>query len=536
MKRIVIFTLYILATLSTIAQEQEYIRLTTDKDCYLAGEDLWLKICVSDKNNLPLDISKVAYIEVSDPQQVYAQAKIDLTEGIGNGRIRLPRTMHSGTFQLTAYTRYMRNWGENAYYRQLIAVVNTLQSSKEDQMVWTDSLPKTIELTSEKLATDQKEYPQRSKVSLSWKDVPINAFGLSLSVVRKDYALDPVPFPNLPTYENPTILHSWIPESEGHIINAKAVQENVELRATRLGCVGKDIRLFEGKKEANGSYSYYTHGIYNQQDIAIDAVSKQSTDQARMEIVSPFVNILPKSVPTLHLYSREEALQERSVNMQVRTLLPDSINNSSVMESLYHFTPDISYNLDEWTRFTTVRETLVEFVMGIHVTKRNGETLLQLLREDTKRFSNFKALVLIDGVPVENHEQVLDFDARLLHYIHQYQGGYTFGGQVYEGIISLITHKGTLNGFRLAENSTLLTYEFPQKDKVFLAPVYATDKQKTSRMPDFRHTLYWNPYLNQESGSLEFYTSDVKGTYVVTLTGYTSKGGKWEEKMEFIVP
>lgn len=535
MKRIVSFIFYIFATFIAIAQEQEYIHLTTDKDCYLAGEDLWLKICVSDKDNLPLDISKVAYIEVGDPQQVYAQAKIDLTNGMGNGRIRLPRTMHSGTFQLTAYTRYMRNWGEEAYHRKLIAVINTLQSSEDDQIVWTDSLSETTAFTSQKLSTDQKKYHQRSRVSLSWKDMPINAFGLSLSVVRKDYILGPIPVPILPTDVGPTIAHFWVPESEGHIISAKTVQEKVALRASRLGCVGKDIRLFEGKEEANGIYSYYTHGIYNQQDIAIDAVVKHPTDKARMEIVSPFINIQPKSLPTLQLYSREESLQERSVNMQIQALWPDSIHNASLIESLYHFTPDISYNLDEWTRFSSVRETLVEFVMGIHVTKRNGETLMQLLKEDTKKFSNFKALVLIDGVPIENHEQALDFDARLLHYIHQYQGGYTFGGQVYDGIISMITHKGTLNGLRLAENSTLLTYEFPQKNRVFLAPVYETDEQKTSRMPDSRHTLYWHPYLNQESGSLEFYTSDMKGTYVVTLTGYTSQGGKWEEKMEFIV-
>jgi hypothetical protein len=143
MKRIITLITCILTILNIDAQQQEYIRLTTDKECYLAGEDIWLKVCVSDKDNQPSDISKVAYIEISDPQQVYAQAKIDLTHGMGNGRIRLPRTMHSGAFQLTAYTRYMRNWGEKAFQRQIIAVVNTLQTAEDDRMEWTDSLPKS---------------------------------------------------------------------------------------------------------------------------------------------------------------------------------------------------------------------------------------------------------------------------------------------------------------------------------------------------------------------------------------------------------
>lgn len=536
MKRILIIIACILTTLNMDAQQQEYIRLTTDKNCYLAGEDIWLKICVSDKDNQPLNISKVAYIEVSDSQQVYAQAKLDLTEGMGNGRIRLPRTMHSGAFQLTAYTRYMRNWGEKAYQRQLIAVINTLQSSEEDRMKWTDSLPETNIASSNKLNTDQKEYNPRSKVNLSWNNVPADAFGLSLSVVRMDYALEPIATSVVPAHVGRMTSTIWIPESEGHIVSAKVVQGNTNLKTSRLGCVGNDIRIFEGKNTAEGIFTYYTHDIYNQQDIAIDAVSHEwSTDKSRMEIISPFTGTLPQTLLTLHLYSQAQALQERSVNMQIQALLPDSTNNGSVMESLYNFTPYMTYNLDEWTRFTTVREMLVEFVMGIRVTKRNGHDIMLLLKEDAKKFSNFKSLVLIDGVPVENHEQVLDYDARLLQYLHQYRGSYTFGGQVYDGIISMITHKANLNGLRLEENATLLAYEFPQKNIQFPANRYETEKQKSSRIPDFRHTLYWNPLLNQTSGSIDFYTSDMKGTYVATLKGYTEKGDAWEEKVQFIV-
>ena len=536
MKRIITLITCILTILNIDAQQQEYIRLTTDKECYLAGEDIWLKVCVSDKDNQPSDISKVAYIEISDPQQVYAQAKIDLTHGMGNGRIRLPRTMHSGAFQLTAYTRYMRNWGEKAFQRQIIAVVNTLQTAEDDRMEWTDSLPESDKVSSNKLFADQKEYNTRSKVNLSWQNIPANAFGMSLSVVRLDHAMGPVAIPIVHNYIGHTALPTWTPESEGHLVSAKVVQGTPKLRTSRLGCVGKDIRIFEGKNTAEGIYTYYTHDIYNNQDIAIDAVSLEwETEKARMEIVSPFIGTLPQTLPTLHLYSPNKALQERSVNMQIQALIPDTTNGGSVMESLYNFTPDMTYNLDEWTRFTTVRETLVEFVMGIRVTKRNGQDIMLLMKDDIKKFSNFKALVLIDGVPVENHEQALDFDARHLQFLHQYRGSYTFGGQVYDGIISMITHKGNLSGLRLEENATLLAYEFPQKGIVFPEKVYETEEQKASRMPDFRHTLYWNPDLNQESGSIDFYTSDMKGTYIATLKGWTIKGGSWEEKVQFIV-
>ena len=81
-----------------------------NKDCYVAGEDLWIKVCVTDSLSRGSVLSKVAYVEISDTKLVYAQGKIDLQNGNGWGRIRLPQVMHTGAYQLTAYTRYMRNY------------------------------------------------------------------------------------------------------------------------------------------------------------------------------------------------------------------------------------------------------------------------------------------------------------------------------------------------------------------------------------------------------------------------------------------
>ena len=173
--------------------------------------------------------------------------------------------------------------------------------------------------------------------------------------------------------------------------------------------------------------------------------------------------------------------------------------------------------------------------MGVRVSKVEGETIIRILQEDIKRFSSLKALVLIDGVPIENHETVLDYNARLLHYIHQYSGRYTFGGKLYEGIVSLITHKGTLPGLRLDENSQLFAYEFPQNRPVFMTPAYDSEEQLTSRIPDFRHTLYWNPDITLTTDAVSFYTSDMKGTYVVTLQGITDKGEAVKIQSEFVV-
>lgn len=83
MKRIISIIIGLISVLGLQAQVTECMRIYTDKDNYLAGEDLWIKVCVTDSAEAPF--SKVAYVEISDMRQVYAQGKIALKNGTGWG-------------------------------------------------------------------------------------------------------------------------------------------------------------------------------------------------------------------------------------------------------------------------------------------------------------------------------------------------------------------------------------------------------------------------------------------------------------------
>ena len=112
MKRycLIILLLGLVSVLTANAQvPSEHMRIYTDKEFYLAGERMWIKVCVTDSLYRPYSLSKVAYVEVSDTKQVYAQAKVELTDGVGWAAVKLNSAMHSGSYRLLAYTRYMRN-------------------------------------------------------------------------------------------------------------------------------------------------------------------------------------------------------------------------------------------------------------------------------------------------------------------------------------------------------------------------------------------------------------------------------------------
>jgi hypothetical protein len=89
---------------------------------------MWFKLYDVDASfHLPLDISKVAYIEVLNTQQVpVLQTKIELQKGAGNGFLQLPANLPSGNYSFRAYTNWMKNFDADFYFEKPVTILNTL--------------------------------------------------------------------------------------------------------------------------------------------------------------------------------------------------------------------------------------------------------------------------------------------------------------------------------------------------------------------------------------------------------------------------
>lgn len=531
MKRMVGLIGVCLCCLVAMAQA-ELVRVYTDKNCYLAGENLWIKITLNDSLYTDNLLSRVAYVEINDTKQMHAQGKALLKDGSGWACIRLPHTMHSGVYQLTAYTRYMRNLDVSAFPRKHIAVLNARMMNVEDRLVVNDStidIPAWIGKTDGRLTTDKNQYECRSKVKVSWPTEYINARELVLSVWRKDckVVLPPIEKNLSAHHEMDTV---WLPEVEGHIVEGKA---GGTCESAQLSCVGKTVHVFDGMDDGNGRFSFFTSDVEGQQDMVLSAQCESGVS-ARIVPLSPFAGLLPEQLPVLYGWFDKKAMEERNVSLQLQQSLPSVKVVKEMDEILYSQQPTFSFNLDEYTRFNSIRETIIEFISGVGIGSQNGKERVRMMQEQNQMYGSLPVLLLIDGVPFDNHSVVLDYNARLVHYIHQYRGNYTFGKEVYGGILSLVTYQGTLPSVRITENMQMISYEFPQDCPSFVIPSYENVKVRQSRMPDYRHTLYWNPSVEGKTGA-EFFTSDLEGVFVITLQGVDDEGKEFELCQEFEV-
>lgn len=112
---------------------QEKIYVHTDKNSYLAGEMIWLKIYnVEAYTNHTVNVSKIAYVELLDAQnKPVLQTKVSLDNGTGSGYIYLPLSLQSGSFLLRTYTNWMKNFDADYFFHKGLTIYNTL---KEDSL------------------------------------------------------------------------------------------------------------------------------------------------------------------------------------------------------------------------------------------------------------------------------------------------------------------------------------------------------------------------------------------------------------------
>ena len=397
----------------------------TDRPWYLAGEAMRVSVTADD--------ALIAYAELCDAHGLAAGVVVGIHEGKGTGVIELPSDLHSGYYVLSVYTR-----NNVMVSHQLVAVVNALQKSEDDDIEWVKIMH-----------PDSLSYPGLwgEEDLVSTKDVDVY-------------------------------------ETDGHIIKARVmnVYDGQTFRGSQirpsLSIVGKQIHYFEGKMVNDSTAIFNTYGIHGKQPLVLSAASSTGVSLP-IEMISPFATLLPKQLPHLVFHYNRSEVETRSLDMQRHQVaiapakrelqLGDYADETAEEgvpldydETVFGTKPDLTYNLDEYRQFATIREVLLEYVYCVRKKTIDDVPKLFVRKESDTYDSSWPAMVLIDGMPVIDIERLLNYDARRIHYINIYANQYTFGNGIYNGILSFITRSGRLTNYPIERNMQYLVYGFPE--------------------------------------------------------------------------
>ena len=513
MKKILFCAFLMLAAgFSAAAGLVERTYVCTDRHSYVAGEDVFCSVFCFDGGSGSLsDFSSVAYVELISPEGSAVRVKMALQDGRGAGRLRLPSTLPTGNYRLIAYTALNRNEEDMDYFRgsRVISVYNTLSASRQESVVL-DAAVAGKDHSYWAAAPAGLVMEQRGD-SLFLRNSGTECLDFCLSLSISDALPDPegpglADFLEARSGDRATLrtdAELSIPEYEGEIVSIRVPAMYSGVTAVLSG-PGLRNDIYSSTVDSTGLVSFYTGNIYGDRDLVFELNSRDVNDDFSLEVLSPFASpeLDRDGVPELHLNgSVAEDLKRRSVAMQISR----HFGIDEYMDSL-QLRPDLLfkggamtvYEMDDYTRFPTMRETIVEYVREVHIRRQDGEPVLKIV--PGKSFESYSsmlggnALVLVDGVPVSEHGRVLDLNPALLRRICIYPYDVSTGSCIYSGVVNFISFRGDMAGLQFPGRVRILDFHG------VTFPVTVGAAEEDSLSPDYRYTRMWQPLLHLEAG------------------------------------
>ncbi len=532
--------------LQNIPIGEEYVNIITNTEFALVGESIYYSFFAFEGNR-PSSISKIGYVElIAADKTVILSDKLRLKDGVAQGDVFIPSKIRTGHYKLLGYTNWSKNNTTKHSFAKDIFIVNPFSANNKQ----VNNNNTVIDITKKEspeinpiknnsitITTTKTSVKTREDVQINIKNNAKNIDGNYVLSVRK---LDNVHINtsnkdnNVIANTNNNVLH--IPELRGELIsgkitnikNSKAVT-NVKIS---LSVTGKDYLFKITQTNANGEFYFNLKDDYVGEKAVFQVIENNKTDYKIVINTNAYDNYDALNFNPIALNSNlKQSIEQRSIQNQIENAYYEKKQDSFVslnLEKPFYYPLGTEYILDDYTRFKTVRETFIEVVLDAAV-RVNGDTSRFVVydyqaRESNNVISTLKPLVLVDGMIVENNDDLLYYSCDNIKKITIVKGQYLYGAKLFDGVIDIETF---LQDFKTSVKGDFLkevTLKKPIRVKKYYQPDYSSNK--TSRTPDYRRQLLWVPNVTFNTETLNFktYASDNTGTFEVLLKGYDANG------------
>lgn len=542
-----------LTNIKQLAQEKVYINHTGP--LALTGEYVYYSFsCFNTQTNRVSDISKLGYVSlVNSKGEFVLTQKLKLDKGLAQGDFFLKTDMPSGVYKLLGYTHWMKNNGLNQLFQQDFIVINPYMA--DQTALLNKETPKSL-LSKEDYAEDKSTilleldtlaYATRSKVRLSlrnYKGYLGNGY-YTVKVKKKNALESPLvmrapefskKYFNIPKEINKAVGDSiYLPEQRGELVFGNVsyanTNEPVENEPIVISIPGKEFVLKFATTDAEGNFFSYLQKDYKSENVVAQAGSANDYKIVFNNKSIPDIGGMEFTSFTLN-EEYADFIKGQSVYNQIENqffgLKPDSVLVGDPIDPFDGGTPEV-FNLDDYTRFPTFQETLVEILNNAGY-RNNGKgndyiRIAQDFETYNEEFNVLPSIVVFDGVYIPNHEALKDYDARKIKSISLIRDKFQLANKEYQGIMSVETFDGDYLEEHAHPNKTVARLARPFPKKRYYRQDY-TNNTNYGRVPDYRTLLCWEPNIVLEGNGtdLEFYTSDIKGEYEILLDGFTTYG------------
>ena len=297
-----------------------------------------------------------------------------------------------------------------------------------------------------------------------------------------------------------------LPEYEGEIIRGRIAGattdeiEGLKGRSAFISVPTEKSDLYSSVVDNDGMIKFVTNNIYGTKEMVCE-IEDNDLARCHIELISPFVSPKLKGIPALQMApSIKEDLQRRGLSVQLcRSFSADTLASLMPIREnpLIPSYDAIEYKLDDYKRFPVMRELFIEFINEIKVRRVDGKEQLKVkthLEERVSLFDKNNSLIMVDGIPVFDHSQVIEYDPLLVESVVVYPYKYYTGWRSFCGMANFVTYKKNLPGIKFNDGVRVVQF------KGCSHPMAFTCQEIGDNFPDYRELLYWHPQIKLPAG------------------------------------
>lgn len=550
----------------------EKIYVHTDREEYIAGENLWFSLYLFEGQAGKLSSSsEIAYLEILNPgNSPVVQSRIRLDKGLGSGLAVLSDTLGSGAYTLRAYTSSMKNLMPGNCFSKVINIYNILNTknfvavshgeaeaesrsagrpSDERKVSKSPVANQLIELS------DPGPVGIRERIVLEFQlgksgetSGQVGNFSVSVSPCGSN------PAPDIDEYlfsgsDNRRISRTAVSpgnypgliykaENEYHFLRGQLIDRSGQgLDSGRymfLSIPGKSALFQYSLTDNEGWFEFSIPITDGRNNFIIQPEDPGTNDAIRME--SSFSDRYPSSAPLASSQGSATAphIAKWSVNYQLRRIFstdsvlpPVESGSYGLPAKRFYGRPETELFLKDYIDLPLMEEVFYELLSGVQLrSRRSGYEITMTDPVYNKQYEK-SPVTFVDGVVVRDPSVIAGLDPAKVEKIDVIRSRYVVGDYLFFGLVNVITGAGDFSDIALPEYAVRLPYRIFEPEPRFWSPSYTDPESRQSRIPDLRNTLYWNPSVRPGSDgrfSVEFWSSDYVTNYEVNIQGVDSNG------------
>lgn len=521
-------TITILLLLSAFlvkAQRTDFLDLFTDRDHYISGETILLKIFAPEKV-----ASGVVHVDLVNLEgRIITGISKKTIDHQTDGYINLPDSLRTGTYLLCSSTisKPEVTVKELFIFNRFSGVtgVTSLQRAADFQ-------PVAEQLANINFEGIQNSYKTREKVNFNLhlpSETTDQLMGdLMISLSEKSPGID------AHTFVQNTVLRK-IPGIEKEGVRVEGTVIDLDSGKPFInGCVYLSVPdsvpklqyFFTGE---DGHFNFQLSDYFGNVPVVIQAFDPEKKRLLKIVVThrDSLRSILPKFSEVALTSELQTAVSKdidivtlrKIFNIQELTIHKPAISK----EKEYPFygvpseiiRPEIFIELPDFTEISR------ELLPGVKFRAYNRIPTMQILNPFTQNYFVEQPLVLLNGVPVLDLNIIKNLGTKSIERIELCRNERYYGNLGFQGVVSIYTPKKEPSLLKESDDLVKINLDALQPS----ADLNIPKESIPTNEPDLRKVLLWETGIKKaEAIHFEFITSDVKGSFQLTIRGKTKDG------------